>query len=94
MEIKNRAGVAVLQPEGDLTIFEAADFRDALLTLLEHEGPVELDLAGVERVDSSGIQMLVAAARQDRFSVTGMSSAVNEKVASIGCAHFLLKKEP
>ena len=54
MIIQEQSGVHVLHPEGDLTIFEAVEFREALLSLLTHEGPLELDVSEVERVDSSG----------------------------------------
>ena len=37
MEVVTRGGSRVLSPKGDLTIFEAAEFREALLTF-RHAG--------------------------------------------------------
>ena len=89
MNIQERSGVNVLHPEGDLTIFEAAEFREALLSLFTHEGPLELDVSEVDRVDSSGIQLMIAAFQSGRLGITGMTSAMHEKVASLGCQNFL-----
>ncbi len=61
MEVVTRGGSRVLSPKGDLTIFEAAEFREALLVLHEKGGPGELDLAQVHRMDSSAVRLVVAA---------------------------------
>ena len=93
MEINERTGVHVLQHEGDLTIFEAAEFHETLVKLVRKDGPLELDLSSIERVDSSGIQLMLAASRENRFSITGMTEAVNQKLASVGCAHLIKSSE-
>ena len=89
MDIEKRSGVQVLQPKGDLTIFEAAEFKDALLSLHEKEDPIELDLTDVERVDSSGIQLIVAGATMGRMAVTGMTTVIKEKMLAIGCEQWI-----
>ncbi len=76
MDVVTRGGSRVLSPKGDLTIFEAAEFREALLVLHEKEGPVELDLSQVQRMDSSGVQLVVVACRGGRVRITGMASAI------------------
>ena len=93
MEVQERSGVHVLHPEGDLTIFEAADFREALLSLSKQDGPIELDMVDVERVDSSGIQLMVAASHDGRLAITGMTPSVSDKIASVGCAHLIKNHE-
>ena len=46
---------------GDLTLYEAADTRQALLALLPQDpGPWALDLGGLEELDSAGIQLLLS----------------------------------
>ena len=46
---------------GDLTIYETADTRQALLALLAQDpGPWALDLGGLEELDSAGIQLLLS----------------------------------
>ena len=89
MDIHERSGVSVLHPDGELTIFEAAMFKEALQTLCTHEGPIELDLSDIERVDSSGIQLMVAAIQNSQLVIAGMTDAVSEKVAAIGCANLV-----
>ncbi|GJL51414.1 STAS domain-containing protein [Candidatus Nitrospira salsa] len=89
MEVTEQLDRHVLHPEGDLTIFEAAEFREALLALSKHEGPLELDVSGVERVDSSGIQLMIAASHDGRLAMTGMTASLREKIAGIGCSHFV-----
>lgn len=79
---------SVLAPCGEITIFEATAFRDALVTLLANEGPAELDLSSVERMDTAGIQLLIAAERSGRLTVTGWRPAVREGLATIGCLHL------
>ncbi len=72
-------------PTGDLTIFEAVAFKDALVTLLSQEGPVVLDLAQVNRVDTSALQLILAAQRSGRLHVTGAPDTVKRNMARIGC---------
>ncbi len=61
MDVVTRGGSRVLSPKEDLTIFKTAEFREALLALQEKEGPIELDLAQVQRMDSSAVRLVVAA---------------------------------
>ncbi len=93
MEVKEQSGVHILHPEGDLTIFEAAEFREALLMFCKHDGPLELELSDVERVDTSGIQLMAAASQDGRLAITGMSSAIREKLSGVGCAHLVKHTE-
>ncbi len=93
MDIQAQSGVHVLHPEGELTIFEAAEFREALLALCRQEGPIELDLSDIERVDSSGIQLMVAASQDSRLTITGTSNAVSEKISAVGCNSLIKHDE-
>ena len=52
---------SILKTLGDLTIFEASQFHDDLKILHQQEGPLELDLSEVDRMDSSCVQLIVAA---------------------------------
>ncbi|MDR0277541.1 MAG: STAS domain-containing protein [Paucimonas sp.] len=52
---------ARLDVRGDLTIYEASDTRQALLALLAQDpGPWALDLAGLDELDSAGVQVLLS----------------------------------
>ena len=89
MTIQNQNGRAVLQPEGELTIFEAADFREALLALGAKDEQAELSLAKIERIDSSCVQLVVAACQEMALHISEASPAVQEQFEVIGCGKFL-----
>jgi anti-anti-sigma regulatory factor len=72
------------KPTGDLTIFEVASFKDSLVELLSCGGTGTLDLSHVGQVDSSALQLIVAALRTERLCVTGASAEIVQKMERIG----------
>ncbi len=76
-------------PTGDLTIFEVDQFHHELVTLLvtlpEADGPIELDLSHIERVDGAGMQLIMAASRCNRFRITQIPSEISKVLATAGC---------
>lgn len=80
---------ATLKPIGDLTIFEAAQFHEDLSTLQKQEGPLELDLSDVDQMDSSCVQLIVAATRSGRLTLQGYSQHIRDRFEQIGFAQFL-----
>lgn len=46
--------------EGPLTIYTAAERKELLLTLLPLAQEVEMDLGGVDEMDTAGLQLLVS----------------------------------
>lgn len=89
MTIQEQNGCAVLQPEGDLTIFEAAEFRDALVELSAKKDKRGLSLAKIERIDSSCVQLVVAACQEMALHISDASSSVREQFDRVGCGKFL-----
>jgi len=83
----------VLRPQGDLTIFEAAQFHADLMSLHQQKGPLVIDLGGVDRMDSSCVQLMVAATRSGRVTVQGYSNRIRDKFEQIGFAQFLPTQE-
>lgn len=73
-----------LAPAGDLTIFEAGEFKDALVKLFSNEGLVSLDLGSVARVDTAAIQLMLAARKQQRMFVSGISGDLQTKLKQLG----------
>jgi anti-anti-sigma regulatory factor len=73
-----------LAPKGDLTIFEASEFKDSLTKLFQNEGLVSLDLSGVARVDTAAIQLLLAAKKEDRMLVSGISEDLQTRLQQMG----------
>ena len=72
------------KPSGELTIFEAAEFKEALLEVLACEGLVCLDLSQVTRVDTAAIQLMWAARKLGRLLVTGIPQELQTKLTRLG----------
>lgn len=89
MTIQEQNDHAVLQPEGELTIFEAAELRDAFVMLGAKSGELELSLANVERMDSSSVQLIIAACQAMTLKITNVPPGVREQFEVIGCGKFL-----
>jgi anti-anti-sigma regulatory factor len=73
-----------LAPKGDITIFEAGEFKDSLTKLFNNDGLVSLDLSGVARVDTAAIQLLLAAKKQNRMFVSGISEDLQGRLHQLG----------
>lgn len=73
-----------LAPTGDLTIFEAVEFKESLVKLFANDGLVSLDLSGVVRVDTSAIQLMLAARKQGRMFVAGIPDDLRTKLNQLG----------
>lgn len=89
MTIQEQNNQAVLQPEGELTIFEAAEFRDAFVMLGTKTGELELSLAKIERMDSSSVQLVIAACQEMNLKITHVPPGVQEQFDVVGCGKFL-----
>ena len=48
----------------DFTIYRVAELKPILLALIQEGTRIELDLSGVERIDSAGCQLLILAKRE------------------------------
>lgn len=59
--VKKKTGPAIVAIEGEMNIYRAAELKDALLKGLESAGSLEVDLSGVEEIDTSGLQLLMLA---------------------------------
>ena len=73
-----------LAPQGDITIFEAGEYKESLVKLFANEGLVAVDLGGVKRVDTAAIQLLLAARKQQRMLVSGVSEDMQAKLTQLG----------
>ncbi len=72
------------KPSGELTIFEAASFKESLSALFLNEGLVCLDLSQVARVDTAVIQLMWAARKVGRLLVTGIPQDLETKLTQLG----------
>ncbi len=57
------AAAGRLTVHGELTIYQVADARVALLSAAEQETLTEIDLGGVTELDTAGLQLLLLAKR-------------------------------
>jgi len=89
MTIQEQNGHAVLQPVGELTIFEAVELHEAFIALSAQPGQLELSLANIERMDSSSVQLVVAACQEMALNITDVPPVVQEQFNAIGCGKFL-----
>ncbi len=87
------AADSILKPIGDLTIFEAGQFHEDLNALHQQEGPLELDLSEIDRMDSSCVQLIVAATRSGRLTLKGYSAQIRDRFEQIGFSQFLSNEQ-
>jgi anti-sigma B factor antagonist len=78
-----------LHPEGEMTIYNAADFKPALLDALAQSDDIELDLSAVSELDTSGVQLLMLMKREavgagKSLKLSGHSPAVLEVFELLG----------
>lgn len=79
--------------QGELTIYEAAEFKPPLLATLDEHQDIELDLAGVQEIDSAGLQLLILAKKEARgcgkaLSFSNHSQAVLDIFDQCDLFHF------
>jgi anti-sigma B factor antagonist len=85
MEILSERHEACLRltPVGEMTIYNAAELKPALLHALEQSEEIEIDLAGISELDTSGVQLLMLMKREavvagKALKLAGHSPAVLE----------------
>ncbi|ACT51950.1 MULTISPECIES: lipid asymmetry maintenance protein MlaB [Methylovorus] len=79
--------------EGEMTIFEAAEYHAALLPPVTQCHTLELDLTNVTEIDTSGLQLLVSAKLRSQqtgstLSITGHSETVQQVLDATDLAGF------
>ena len=77
------------KPSGELTIFEAASFKESLIRLMSNDGLVCMDLGKVTRVDTAAIQLMWAARKVGRLLVTGIPQELQTKLTQLGFSESL-----
>lgn len=53
-----------LRIEGEMTIYQAVELKETLLSALKGASTLEIDLHGVTEIDSAGVQLLMMAKRE------------------------------
>lgn len=78
-----------LKLEGSQTVFEAAELQRRLIELLGTPPPWRVDVTQVEYMDTSCVQLLLAARMhgdaERPFEVIGLSPELNQHLTRINC---------
>ncbi len=90
---RGEGGTSVLRIEGEMTIYRAFELKQALLAELEGSAVVEVNLAGVTEIDTSGVQLLMMARKsaqtgQRELRLAALSPAVTEVLELLGLATY------
>ncbi len=64
ISIETNDGICRLRVEDEMTIYNAVEFKQALLANLSACGEMEINLSGVGEMDTAGLQMLLLAKRE------------------------------
>ena len=86
---ESQGPVAALAVEGELTIYRAAELKDALLDAVRQQSAPAFDLSAVTEFDSAGLQLLLVARQEaarlgKTLHVQGASAAVCDVFALLG----------
>ncbi len=60
----NKKDKSLLSIDGELTIYKAKEYRDYLADNFNADKVLEVDLEGIEEIDTSGLQLLAAMRKQ------------------------------
>lgn len=66
MNTTSESNACQLRPEGELTIYTAADFKARLMEMLAKCQAMEIDLSQVGEMDTAGLQLLILAKRESQ----------------------------
>jgi anti-sigma B factor antagonist len=82
-----------LAVSGEMTIYTAGELKDKLVSPLEKGAGLEVDLSGVNEIDTAGLQLLVlvkteAAARDKKATFVGHSQPVADIIDLCGLDGF------
>lgn len=64
ISIETNGGICQLRVDDEMTIYNAVEFRQALLANLPVCAEMEINLSGVGEMDTAGLQMLLLAKRE------------------------------
>lgn len=62
--METTSGTCQWRPEGEMTIYTAAEYKTRLVAALEQCQELEIDLSQVNEIDTAGLQLLILAKRE------------------------------
>lgn len=95
IEVKQqKKGVTHLAIRGEMSIYNALEYKQALLNFLKTSNELQIDLSGVAEIDSAGVQILLFLKREAvqlgiKFGLVQHSQAVVEVLELLNLSkHF------
>lgn len=90
---ERREACQCLHLAGEMTIYGAAELKPALLYALGHSEEIEIDLADISEIDTSGVQLLMLMKREaadagKALRLVGHSPAVLEVFELLGLGNW------
>lgn len=90
---ERREACLCLRPAGEMTIYSAAELKPALLHALGQSEEIEIDLADISEIDTSGVQLLMLMKREaadagKALRLVGHSLAVLEIFELMGLGNW------
>lgn len=92
LKIEETPDGCVLALEGELTIYQVAVLYPQLAPWLQDVRPLQLDLSGLQELDTAGIQLLLFLYRQRHAA--GLLTGFNHPSGAVAGALQLLGLEP
>ena len=91
--MNSTANTGRLAIDRDMTIYHAEALKSELMAILEHNQVIELDLAQIAEIDTSGIQLLMLAKRESvkqgkKLRIVAHSPSVSELMDFYNIAGF------
>ncbi|VAW51218.1 hypothetical protein MNBD_GAMMA06-2176 [hydrothermal vent metagenome] len=81
IKIVNDADKSILSIDGELTIYSAAEYKKYLVENFTSEHTLEVNLEGVEEIDTCGLQLLAAMCKQLSDNGNEINIAATSEVA-------------
>lgn len=87
------SAAAIFCPQGDLTIYTAQEHKAQLLSAMNKQAPLQINLAEVTDIDTAGLQLLVLAKQESKrrnmpLTITGHSRAVLDVIELCNLSGF------
>jgi anti-sigma B factor antagonist len=94
----NEEKKALLKPDCDLSIYEANELKSRLVSLLEDNDILELDISNIITCDTAGLQLLCSAKKTadsmgKKLIITGISREVEAGMLKTGITMEMISQD-
>jgi anti-sigma B factor antagonist len=94
---KQKLNKELLAPEGQLTIYRVDELKRELLSLLNSNDFLELDIGNVNECDTAGLQLLCSLKKtsietKKKFIITGESKSIEDVMVRTGITSDMIER--